>query len=95
MIVDATDNVIFWTILFGGMFIFVTAALMYHNLKEKIIFLHRKLHQLEISTYRHEMALEIEEILPLPWEIDGSERENLSTPSSTKDGNVIYLNKKD
>ena len=92
---DATDDIIFWTILFVGMFIVVTATLMYHNLKEKIIFLHRKLHQLEISAYRHEVALEIEEILPLPWEIDDIERESVSAPSNIKDGNVIYLNTKD
>ena len=92
---NTIDDVIFWTILFGGMFIFMTAMLMYHNLRKKIIFLHSKLHQLEMSTYRHEMALEIEEILPLPWEVDDTERANLSASSNVKDGNVIYLNKKD
>jgi len=83
-------------IALGGIFFsLITVTLVYYHWKERIIFLYSKLHSLEKEIMRHEISLEMAEMLPLPWEFEDQEPPPSPRTDSEGRDNILYLVEKD
>jgi len=58
--------------------------------KKQISFLYAKIWNMENEMNRHAISLEMNDMLPLPWEIEEDERVN-GEKKANKGANIVYL----